>query len=136
MQIVVNGLSEVGLTEECLHHIQALVDRRNVHQWEHSPAFQHTRTHRCRGAVDNVEQRNAVVLHRLQQFQGAYSELVESDIAVFLNSAQRCNVSQVGVLRHFKILQYGSGCNHSEFQMFNAETLERLRSEMFQQLLS
>ena len=42
----------------------------------------------------------------------------------------------MGVLRHFKILQYGSGCNHSEFQVFYAETLERLRSEMFQQLLS
>ena len=88
MQIVVNGLSEVGLTEECLHHIQALVDRSNVHKREHSPAFQHTRTHCCRGAVDNVEQRHAVVLHRLQKFQGAYSELVESDISVFLDASQ------------------------------------------------
>ena len=136
MQIVVNGLSEVGFAEECLHYIKTLVDRSNVHKREHSPTFQHASTHRCRGAVDNIEQRNAVVLHRLQKFKRAYGELVESDITVLFNSAQRCNVSQVGVLRHFKILQYGSGSNHSELQVFNAETLKRLCSEMLKQLLS
>ena len=66
MQIVVNGLSEVGLAEECLHHIQTLVDACHIHKWKYCPALKHACSH-CRNcAVDNIKQRYAIVLHRLQ----------------------------------------------------------------------
>ena len=69
-----------------IHHVEPLVDRFLVFQGEHHPSFQHSSAHRRHCAVDDLQQRSAVFLHRLKQFQGTDGELVQSYIPLFLDA--------------------------------------------------
>ena len=130
VQMLVYGLSKVGFAEERVHHVEALVDRSHVAQREYRPAAQQTSAHRRAGAVDDGEQRHAVVLHRLQQLQRVDGEAVEAHIAVGVDASERRDVANLRVLRHLKILQDGSSRCHAQVQMVYAEALQRCGAEV------
>ena len=85
-QLVVDDLPELRLLETVVHHVEPLVDRPLVLERKHHPALQHTASHRGDGTVYHIQQRFAVFLHGLQQFQRAYREMVEPHIALFLDA--------------------------------------------------
>ena len=63
MQPIVDDLAEVGLAEEVIDDIEALVDGFFFFQGEHQPTTQQTTAHRRYRLVYDVEQRLAVFLH-------------------------------------------------------------------------
>ena len=136
VQMLVDGLTEVGLAEKRFHHVETLVDGRHVAQRKYRPAAQQSAAHRCAGAVDDGEQRHAVVLHRLQQLQRVDCKAVETHIAVGIDARKRRDVSNLCVLRHLQILQYGSCRRHAEVQMVYAEALQRCGAKVGEQFLS
>ena len=69
MELLIDELSEIGMLEEILHDVEALIDARHLFQREHHPTPQHTSTHWGGGTVDDVEQRQPVLLHGLQEFE-------------------------------------------------------------------
>ena len=78
MKLVVEKLTELRLLEEILHDVEALVDRAHILQWEHQPAAEHSSAHCRYSLVDDVEQRQTVVLHRSHQLQTSDGESVHA----------------------------------------------------------
>ena len=85
--------------------------------------------------VDDLQQRLAVVLHGLEQFQRADGEFVQSHILFLLDARQRCDVRDVVVLRHFQILQDDTACHDAILQMLHAEALQALHAKVLEQFL-
>ena len=135
VQLLVDRLAEVGLAIVVVHDVEAFVDGPFVLQREHQPAAQQTATHRAHRPVDHVEERLAILLHRLQQFQRADGEFVEAHIFLLLDTLQRGDVCYLRVLCQFQILQDGSRGYHAVLQMVDAKALHRLHTEVLQQFL-
>ena len=136
VELLVCHEAEVGLAEEVLHHVQAVLYLPYVLQREHRPPLQHASAHGCDGAVDDVEQRRSVLLHGVEKLERAYGELVEAHITLLLNARERRYVRQMGVLGHLEILQDDARGDDPAAQMLHAEPLQRARAEVAQQLLA
>src|SRR3712207_9156456 len=83
---LVYALPEIGMAKKISHPVEPIVDGLPVLQRKHKPPPQHSATHRRGRPVDDIEQRGAIVLHRVEQLQGANGELVEAHIFLFLNA--------------------------------------------------
>ena len=135
LQVLVHRLAERGVAVEVVHHVEPFVDAPLVPQGEHQPPAKHAPAHGADRAVDDVEQRLAVLLHGLQQLQRADGKLVEPDEALLLNARQRSDVGYLRVQRLFQVLQHGSGSHDAVLHVVDTEALERLHLEVAVQLL-
>ncbi len=136
IQVLVDCLSELRILEEFLHYIEPLVYLLCIAQREANPAVEHSRSHRSSCAIDNVDKRAATLLHRLSEFQGTYGKVVEAHVALLVNPRQRRYMTNLCMLRDFKVLQNGAACHNTVFQMFHAKAFQVLHTEMLQQFLS
>ena len=136
MQLLRDQLAHVWVAEEVVHHVLPLLNLAHVLEREQQPAMQHAGTHRGDGLVDDVEQRDAVLVHRGEQLQVADGELVEAYEAVLLDAAQGGDVSQLEVLCHLHILHDGPGSHDAVLQVVHAKALQVLHLKVFQELLS
>ena len=135
VELVVHTRTEVGLLEEIVHNVEPLVDGAHVFQRKHHPAAQQPAAHRRDRAVDDIEQRQAVFLHGLEEFERPGGELVEPHKLVFLYAGKGRDMADVRVLGEFQILHDGSRGYDAVFQVVYTESLERLRAEMLQEFL-
>ena len=85
--------------------------------------------------VNDVQQRLAAFLHGANQFEGANGKLVQTDILLLLNTAQRGDVAYLRVQRVFQVLQNGTSGNDTTLQVVNAKALQRLYIEVLEELL-
>ena len=108
MQLLVDALAEVGLAVVVVHDVEPFVDGLHVFQGEHEPSPEQTASHGAHRPVDDIEQRLAVVLHGVDQFEAADGELIQSYILILLDARDRCDMAYLGVLGLFEILQNGS----------------------------
>ena len=107
----------------------------HVLQREHHPTAQHAAAHGRDGAVDDIEQRFAVFLHRLKELKRADGELIQPHVFLFLQALERRNMIDIRVLRQLQILHDGTRGDDAFLEMLYAEAFQRLGTEMLQQLL-
>ena len=86
MKFLFDEFLEFRLAEEKFHDIQTLVDRFDFFQREHSPAFQHSGSHRADGVVDNIQQAGSAFIHAAHKFQTAYRKFIQAYETVFFNA--------------------------------------------------
>ena len=134
-QVIGNGVAHIAVAEEVLNDVQALVDGRGVFQRHLQPSTQHARAHGSDGAVEHPEQTLSFGVERLEYFQIAHREAVETHIPPRLYAAYRRNVPRLGVLRKVKVVQNGTGGNYGTLHAVDAETFERCRAELLAQAL-
>ena len=132
-QPLLDQFAAVGVAHEVLHHVEAAVDGLGVLQREQHPAAHHASAHRRDGAVDDVEQRLAVVVHGCHEFQVADGEFVQAHIALGLDARQVGNVSQLGVLGDVQVVQDGAAGDDGIVHGRDAEALEAACLEVLQQ---
>ena len=116
-----------------LHHVQAAVDGLDILQREQNPAAHHAAAHRRDGAVDDIEQRLAVVTHGGYQFQVADGKLVQTYITLCLNARQVGDVTQLGVLGDVEIVEDGTAGDDGIVHARDTEALEVLCLKVLQQ---
>ena len=80
--------------------------------------------------VEHIEERRAVVLHRVQQLKGAYGKAVEAHVAFLVDACERRYVAYVRVLGHLEVVEYRPGGHDAAAQMVYAKALERLHAEV------
>ena len=106
--MVLNGVAQIGVAEEMLHHVLTLADAVHVLEREYHPSAQQARSHRTDSLVDHVEQTRSAFVHRRKEFETADSKLVEAHIVGFLYARYVADVAYAGVLRLLQIAEYGS----------------------------
>ena len=132
-QPFLDQFAAVGVAHEVLHHVEAAVDGLGVLQREQHPAAHHASAHRRDGAVDDVEQRLAVVVHGCHEFQVADGEFVQAHIALGLDARQVGDVSQLGVLGNVQVVQDGTAGDDGIVHARDAEAFQVLGLEMLEQ---
>ena len=108
MNLLIDALAEIWLAIVILHNVQALIDGLLILQREYQPATQQTASHRAHCLVDDIQQRLAIILHRMNQFQTADRKLVQSHVPILFDAGYRSDMSYLGMLCLFEILQDGS----------------------------
>ena len=134
LQLTIYQLFEFWLAEEILHHVEAFVDGFLVFQGEHHPSAQQSSAHRRYGLVDDVEQRDAALLHGIHQLERADGELVEAHIFLFLDAREAGDMTDLRVLGLLQVVQDGTCGNHTVVQMVHSKALQVLHAEVLQQL--
>ena len=135
LQLLQDGVPHVGIAEEALHDILPPAYLLGVLQGEEHPAVQHTGSHGRHRLVDDVEERDAALVHAAHELEVADGELVEAHEAVLLDAAKGGDVAELLMLRHLHVLQDDTGCDDAALQVLHAEALEVLHLEMAQQFL-
>ena len=100
MQLLAQG----HILEEVLHHIEAVVDGRDILEWEKNPTAEQTSAHRAHCAVDNRKQAFAVLAHRIDKFEVSDGEFVETHIPLLLDTRESYNVRNLAVLGYVEIV--------------------------------
>ena len=103
MQLLIDTLAEIWFAIVILYDVKTLIDGLHVFQGEDQPASQQSPSHRRDGLVDDIQQRLAIILHRMDQFKAADGEFIQTDILIFLNAGDAGDMAYLGVLRLFKI---------------------------------
>ena len=135
MKAVLNLLLKVRMTEKIFHHIKPPVNRLHILQREYNPTFQHTCPHRAYSMVYHIKQTRSTIVHTSHQFQTAGSKLIYAHILFLFYARQRCDMSDMLMLSHFKILKNSSRSYHTILQMFHSETFQIFRFKMLEQFL-
>ena len=135
LQLVVDSKTEVWVAEEVVYDVESAVDLPLVLQGEYEPAAQQSSAHRTDGAVDDVEEALAVFLHRIDKLQGAYGELVEAHVALFLDARDAGDMSYLRMQCLFQVLQDGPRSDDPTLQVVDAKSLERTDVEVLVELL-
>ncbi len=135
MELLIHQFLEFRMTEEILHHIQTLIDPTHLFQGEHHPSFQHSGTHGRYRLINHIQQRLAVLLHRIHQLKRTDCELIQSDIPFLLDTREGSDMTDARMQRYLQILKDRSAGNNTVMQMIYAESLQVLHLEMLQQLL-
>ena len=135
MELLVDQMAEVRLLEEIVHHILPVGYLPHILQRKHHPSAQQSASHGGHGAVNDTQERRSVVLHGLQQLQRADGELVEAHVFFLLQTLQRGDVVDMGVLRNFEVLHDGACGNDAILQVIHTKALEVLGAEMLEQFL-
>ena len=128
-------VAAVGVAEEMLHDVKALVDGLGVFERHLQPAAQQTGTHRGDGAVDNAEQAFSVGVERFEKLEVADSEAVEPHVFACLNAAYRGDVLYVGVLCEVEIVKHSTGGDDGGRHAVDTEAFERGRCKLLAQAL-
>ena len=136
MQLFIQQLTEFWLFEEIFHDVESLIDRAYILQREYKPSAEHTSTHGRYRAVDNIQQRRTILLHRSYKFQTTYGEAVHAYKLVFLYAREGRDMVNLGMLSNLKILHDGTAGDNTILQVFHAKALQRLGLEMPQQFLA
>ena len=130
MQLFVNTLTKLWFAIVILHDVQTLIDRLLVLQGEHQPTSEHSTSHRCHCAIYHIQQRLAIILHRIQQLQRAHCKLIQTYILIFLNARDRGDMSYLCMQRLLQILQNSTSSYHTILHVVDAKTLQRLHIEV------
>ena len=133
--MVGDQLPYVRFPEQVIYHILPLPDLIGVLQREKHPSSQHTGTHRSNRLINHIKKGDAVLIHRVHQFQVTDGELVQTDKAFFLDSPERGDMLQLQVLGHNKVLQDNTSCHNTVMEMVYSKTLQVLYLEMLMQFL-
>ena len=124
LQRLADRLACLGLAEQVFHYRLTISYRSYFLERERHPAVQHTSAHRGDSAVDDVEQRTAVLALPARQFQIADREAVEPYVFVFFDTAQVLDMSRLEVLRHIKIHEDASCGRYTCRHLVQTETFE------------
>ena len=135
MKLVVEKLAELRLLEEILHDVEALVDRAHILQWEYQPAAEHSAAHCRYSLVDDVEQRQTIVLHRSHQFQTSDGESVHAHELILFDARKRRDMVDLRMLGNLQILHDGTAGDDAILKMFHTEAFQRLGLEVSQEFL-
>ena len=103
VQLLSGQLPEFGLTEKIVHHVEPPADGLFVFQGKQKPAPQQAGTHRRDGVVHHAQERLSPLGQRTQQLQIAHGELVQTNIALFLDARNGSDMPYLAVLRHLEI---------------------------------
>ena len=121
MQLVIDTLTELWFAIVILHDVETRVDGLFVLQREYEPATQQATSHRTYRLVDDIEQRLAIILHGMNQFETANRELIEAYILIFLDARDAGDMTNLGVLCLFEILQDSTSCDDTRLQMIHTK---------------
>ena len=136
MQLIIHQLLELRFLEEIFHDVESFIDWTHIFQWKDKPAAEHTASHCRYGAVDDIQKRRTIVLHRSHQFETADGKAVHTHELILLNTGKCCNMIDLGMLGNLQILHDGSAGNDTVLQMFYTKTLQRFGLEMTEEFLS
>ena len=123
MNLIIDALPELWFTVVVFHDVEAFVDRFLILQREHQPTAQQTTSHRTHRLVDDIQQRLTVILHRMNQFEAADGELIQSHIPILLNTGNRGDMAYLCVLCLFEVLQDGPSGDDTVLQVIHAKAL-------------
>ena len=107
-----------------------LVDLLDALQREHSPATQHSASHRTHCMVDDRQQTLAALIHRLYEFQASHRKLVKTHILVLLYLLDIADMRDTSVLSLLQIEQHSASRHNAILQMFYAKALKVLSAKM------
>ena len=127
MQLFFDQFFEIRLTEKIFHYIQAFIDRQYIFQRKHQPALQQTGTHRTDSLINHVQQAAASIIHAAYQLKATDRE--------FIQTCQRSDMPDLGMLRHDERLQDGSRSDDTILEMLYTKTFQILRFKMLQKFL-
>ena len=136
MKLIIHQLLELRFLEEIFHNVESLVDRAHIFQRKDKPATEHTASHCRYGAVDDIQKRRTIVLHRSHQFQTADGKAVHTHELILLNTGKCCNMINLGMLGNLQILHDGSAGNDTILQMFYTKTFQGFGLEMTKEFLA
>ena len=126
-------LATVGVAEEVFDHRLPVSDRAHLFERESHPAVEHTCAHGSDGLVQYVVQRTAVVALAVKQFEVTDGELVEPDILVGLQPAERMDMFGLQVLGYVQVVQYARSGYYTVRHASDTETLEVSRLKLLAQ---
>ena len=136
MQLFFNQFFEIRLAEEVFHYVQTLINRQYIFQWKHQPTFQQAGSHRTNRFINHVQQAAASIVHAAYQLKAANGEFIQTDVLIFFNTCQRSDMSDLGMLRHDKILQDSSRSDDTILEMLYTKTFQVLCFKMLQKFLT
>ena len=128
-------LATVGVAEEVFDHRLPVPDRTHLFERESHPAVEHTCAHGSDGLVQYVVQRTAVFTLAVKQFEVTDGELVEPDILVGLQPAERMDMFGLQVLGYVQVVQYARSGYYAVRHAGDTETLEVSRLKLLAQPL-
>ena len=132
-QQVAHRLPDLGLLHEGLHRCLPLFDAADVGQGHAHPPPEHPPAHRGSRRVEHGQERLAIRLHRLDEFQVAHREPIEPKVALRREPPKLPDVPHLVVVGEFKVLEDGPCRCHRFRPVFQAKPLQRLRPKVLLQ---
>ena len=108
----------------------------DVHNRQCEPVAQQTRAHRTGGLVDDVDEADSVLPGSASEnFEITVGELVHPYEPLTVDAGDGADVAQSAVLRLFKVYQQCSGRCHTEREIVDRKTFERIDFQLFLKFL-
>ncbi len=124
MQLFIQQLTEFWFLKKYSTMSSRSLIGRTLLQREYKPSAEHTSTHGRYRAVNNIQQRGTILLHRSYKFQTTYGEAVHAYKLVFLYAREGRDMVNLGMLSNLKILHDGTAGDNTILQVFYTKALQ------------
>ena len=117
--------------KEILHAVEPPLDVVDLAEGEGNPAAQQAAAHGGEGAVDDLQEAAAVLVHAAEDFEIAHGEVVHPHIAFLVDARDGGDVADVGVVSIVKVVENGAGGRERRRHVIHAIAFEIFHLEMF-----
>ena len=132
-----DGIGQHRIARKVFDDIQPAVDPFGILDRHGDPALQQTAAHRRQCTVDDVGKAALFARAvRREELQVADRELVDPHVVVLIDARDRGDVACLVMLGEVQIVEDGAGGRDAAREVVDAESLERLRTELLAQFLA